>query len=394
MVNRLLFTGDVDPNVSYIFRLENRYYMETPNYGAPAATTGNSGSAPFYCTGPTALLAGAAGTGTSCALGADYPSNESFRLNIAQLTWHSPSGFYISGGRLVQGDGASDLGGQPVNLVYSDYFNGGVIGYAPTSGPLASLRIEGGYGVGQPSVQGPLGLFTQQQMWGQASYDFMPHHLNVGAAFVSEIGNSVTLWDPSAPVLALAGAGKGLPIAGVSGLYCGLSKTANAETGCPAFFGTNETFGSVFLTYRLSDYLHINAEGVHHFGNDPFTGAAWSQPNGFWGVATIGNNAGPMGTPWADVGYVATGFNGESVEGGITSTTTYFPIYVGNPAGYQIVYGSLHYKIANNAEISLIALRMSVLSGIAIPASSGSCPGCFITGDNKSAIYLQTLFAF
>ncbi len=116
MVNRLLFTGDVDPNVSYIFRLENRYYMETPNYGTPLATTGNSGSAPFYCTGPSALVAGAAGTGTTCAIGADYPSNESFRLNIAQLTWHSPSGFYVSGGRLVQGDGGSDLGGQPVNL--------------------------------------------------------------------------------------------------------------------------------------------------------------------------------------------------------------------------------------------------------------------------------------
>ncbi len=125
MVNRLLFTGDVDPNVSYIFRLENRYYMETPNYGAPLATTGNSGSAPFYCTGPSSLLAGAAGTGTTCAIGADYPSNESFRLNIAQMTWHSPSGFYVAGGRLVQGDGGSDLGGQPVNLDYSDYFNGG-----------------------------------------------------------------------------------------------------------------------------------------------------------------------------------------------------------------------------------------------------------------------------
>ncbi|HLI97726.1 MAG TPA: S-layer homology domain-containing protein, partial [Candidatus Baltobacteraceae bacterium] len=57
MVNRLLFTGDVDPNVSYVFRLENRYYMETPNYGAPAATTGNSGSAPFYCTSLTAQAA-------------------------------------------------------------------------------------------------------------------------------------------------------------------------------------------------------------------------------------------------------------------------------------------------------------------------------------------------
>jgi hypothetical protein len=368
--------------------------METPNYGAPLATTGNSGSAPFYCTSLASQAAPLPVSATTCPLGSDYPSNESFRLNIAALTWHSPGGFYVTGGRLATGDGGSDLGGQPSNLLYSDYFNGGMIGYAPTSGPLASLRIEGGYGVGQPSIQGPLALFTQQQMWGQASYDFIPHHLNVGAGWLSEVGNSTVLWDPSAPILALAGAGKGLPIAGVSGLYCGLSKEASATTGCPAFFGTNETFGSVFMTYRVSDYLHINAEGVHHFGNDPFTGAAWSQPNGFWGSATIGNNAGGKGTPWADIGYIATGFNGESAEGGITSTTTYFPIYIGNPAGYQIIYGSVHYKIANNAEIAVILQRMSVLSGIAIPASSGSCPGCFITGDNKSAIYLQTLFSF
>ncbi len=277
------------------------------------------------------------------------------------------------------------------------------MGYAPSSGPLASLRIEGGYGVGQPSVQGPLGKFTQQQMWGQASYDFIPHHLNVGAAWVSEIGNAVSLWDPSAPlVYPAAGNGHALhsPILNaatgtqITGAYCGISAAASVATGCPAFFGTNMTFGSVFLTYRLSDYLHVNAEGIHHFGNDPFTGANWQQPNGFWGVATIGNNAGGKGTPWADIGYIATGINGESVEGGITSTTTYFPIYIGNPAGYQIIYGSLHYKIANNAEVAVILQRMSILSGINIPAGSASCPGCFISGDNKSAIYLQTLFAF
>jgi hypothetical protein len=404
MVNRLLFTGDIDPNVSYIFRLENRYYMETPNYGAPAATIGNSGSAPFYCTSLSPQAAPLVAGATTCPLGSDYPSNETFRLNIAQLTWHTPGGFYVQGGRLVQGDGGSDLGGQPVNLAYSDYFNGGLIGYAPTSGPLATLRIEAGYGVGQPSLQGNATHITQQQMWGQVSYDIMPKHLNIGAAWVSEIGNSETLWDPSAPMVYQAsgnGFVKGAPVLStitgtqVTGAYCGIQLAATlTTTGCPAFHGTNMTFGSVFLTYRMSDYLHVNVEGVHHFGNDPFTGATWSQPNGLWGVVTLGNNAGPKGTPWGDIGYIATGFNGESVEGGITSTTTYFPIYVGNPAGYQIVYGSLHYKIANNADIAIILQRHTILNGTAIPAGSSTCPGCYISGDTKNAIYLQTLFAF
>jgi hypothetical protein len=388
MVNRLLFTGDLDPNVSYVFRIENRYYMETPGYGGANGTTGNSGSAPIYCTSLTGQAAPLVAGATTCPVGSDYPANTSFRLNIAQFTWHTPGGFYVAGGRLVEGDGGSDLGGQPVNFLYSDYFNGGAIGYAPTSGPLASLRIEGGYGVGQPAIQGPAGIFNQNDFFGQVSYDFLPHHLNVGVGYLAENNNAVSLWDASAPILH-----DGARIPGVSGQYCGIALAASA-TGCPAFLGTPMDYGSVFLTYRMSDYLHINAEGVHHFGNDPFTGAKWAQPNSFWGIVTIGNNAGPKGTPWADAGYIAAGFNGLSAENNADGTTSYFPAWINNMSGYQTYYGGLHYKIANNAEIAVIAFHSNVLSGVAIPAGSATCWGCFITNDTRNAVYMQTLFSF
>lgn len=227
MVNRFLFTGDLDPNVSYVFRIENRYYMETAGYGGAVATTGNSGSAPIYCTSLSGQVAPLVAGATTCPAGSDYPANTSFRLNIAQFTWHTPGGFYVAGGRLVEGNGASDLGGQPMSLLYADYFNGGAIGYAPSSGPLKSLRIEGGYGVGQPSVQGPAGVFNQTDFFGQVSYDVVPHHLNIGAGYLAENSNGVSLWDASAPILV-----KGVRVPGVSGQYCGIALAA-AASGCP-----------------------------------------------------------------------------------------------------------------------------------------------------------------
>lgn len=411
MVNRLVFSGDVDANNSYAVRLEDRYYIELPNYGAPEYTTGNAGSQPVYCTSLSAQGT-PFGSATTCALNTDYPNNTTFRLNYAYYTWHPPGGFYVQAGRLVQGDGSSDLGGQPPNLLYSDYFNGALLGYyGPPGGMLPTLRVEAGVGFGTPTAQlsSALSLVNQVEVWGQISYDFIPHHLNIGIGGVTETGNSATYWDPSAPILALSSAAsipgfaatKGAPILNpttgtpITGLYCGVSATAPG-TGCPAFFGANDSFGSVFFTYRLSDYLHVNAEAVHHFGNDPFTGATFQQPNGFWGIVTLGNNAGPKGSAWAEAGYIGTGFNGESPEGGITSTTppTFFAPYISNPAGYYFYYGGIHYHVANNVDIGIIALHGDVLNGTAIPASSQQCPGCFITHDVKNAIMLQTLFAF
>jgi hypothetical protein len=81
-VTRMIFSGDVDPNVSYYIRLEDRYYLEGPNNGAPAFPTGNSFTNPAYCTNLAA-----------CPPNADYPANGAFRLNIAALTWHTPGGF-------------------------------------------------------------------------------------------------------------------------------------------------------------------------------------------------------------------------------------------------------------------------------------------------------------
>jgi len=42
----------------------------------------------------------------------------------------------------------------------------------------------------------------------------------------------------------------------------------------------------------------------------------------------------------------------------------------------------------------VIYQHWNVLNGTAIPAGSAACPGCYVSGDLKSAVFLQTLFAF
>jgi hypothetical protein len=380
-VTRMIFSGDVDPNVSYYVRLEDRYYLEGPNNGDPVFPTGNAFSNPAYCTSLAV-----------CNPNADYPANAAFRLNIAALTYHTPGGFAITAGRILPLESNSDLGGQLLGLSYADYFNGAQLGYHGHG-----LAAEAGYGFGNPAAQAPGGIQPQQQMWAHADFDFIPHHLNLGGSYISELGNNVILWDPAAPLrysaaLPILNAATGTQ---VTGSYCGINTgAANTTTGCPTFLGTPMTYGSVYGTYRFSDNLRIQAEFGHHFGNDPFTGSTWQQPNAMWAVATIGNNAGPKGTGWAEVGYIGSGFNGVSPETDITGTTFYSQLYLANPGGYQIWYGGLHYHIANNAEVAVILQHMQLLPGIDLPAGSNACPGCFISQDKKDSIFLQSLIAF
>lgn len=397
-VTRMIFSGDVDPNVSYYIRLENRYYLEGFNNGNPVAQTGIATSNPNYCTSLSPQSSGTpAGSifaaATTCAYNSDYAANTAFRLNIAALTWHTPGGFSITAGRILPLESQNDLGGPLMALTYGDYFNGAQIGYH-AHGAL----VEAGYGFGNPAVQAPGGLISQQQLWAHADYDVIPQHLNLGAAWITELGNAYVGWDPSAPLrysaaLPILNAATGTQ---VTGSYCGINTGAtNATTGCPTFLGTPVAYGSIYGTYRFSDNLHVSAEFGHHFGTDPFTGSTYQQPNAMIAVLTLGNMSGPKGTGWADLGYIGVGFNGMSPETADNGTTSYIQLYAGaNLASYQTWYGGLHYHIANNAQVSLIGMHQQLLPGIDIPAGGTSCPGCFISQDKRDAVYLESLFAF
>jgi hypothetical protein len=376
-LTRLIFSGSVDPRLSYAIRLENREYFE--NAAVPG---GLSATAPAYCTNLTA-----------CPSNANYPANASFRLNYAYLQYLTPGGFQIQAGRMLPVESLSDLGGQILGLTYADYFNGAMLGYI-----RPGLLVQAGYGFGNPAASnggGAVGL-TQQQMWATAAYDFIPHHLNLGGAWVTELGNNQALWNAAAPIYANSGT-PACPIGSVGGTCTGpvLNTATGAQiTGLYQPTSTPITFGSIFGTYRFSENLHLQAEFGHRFGKDPFTGATWQQPNAIWALATIGNNEGLKGTSWGELGFIGSGFNGYSPEGIINGSTQLANLYINDPGGYQIWYAGLHHHIANNVDLGLIYLHFALLPGTDMPASSTACPGCYITADTKDAVFLQTLIGF
>ena len=116
-VLRMVFSGQVNEKVSYAIRLEDRYYLDgTPNQG------GNSTS-----------------SSTPGVLGATYPNSSFLRVNYAYVKYTDPSGVNATVGRFVDTDG--DIG-----LAWSDYFNGGRLGY--NKGPL---NVYAFYSFLQPS---------------------------------------------------------------------------------------------------------------------------------------------------------------------------------------------------------------------------------------------------
>lgn len=385
---RMIFSGSVDSEWSYAIRLEDRYYFENA-----ALPTGSAAITPAYC------------TSAACTAPLDYPANGTLRINYAYAKWSSPTGFYAQFGRILPLESLSDLGGQLLGLAWADYFNGAQIGYIKNG-----LQVEGGYGVGQAGSNNASGSciaaftcpgpfaggtatpgLTQQDFWVHGDYDFIPHHLNVGAAYITELGNNELLWNPAAPIYTASG----------TSAACAFGVTAPNGT-CGALEGsglyegssTPMRYGSIYGTWRFSDNLHINAEFGHMLGNDPFTGSSWYQPNAIWVLGTLGNPSGPKGSAWGEIGYIGSGFNGVSPETDITGTTGYAQLYISGPNDYAIWYGGLHYRAGNNVDIGLIYQYMNLLPGTTVPASSVACPGCYVSTDAKSSIFLQSLIAF
>jgi hypothetical protein len=361
-VLRMVFSGNPDDRWSYAIRLEDRYYIEGFNNGSPLAPTGIATTTPNYCPSPGVIVAAA----PTCAANSDIGS-ALLRINYAYGRYTSPGGFQLTFGRILPLESLSDLGGQLLGLGWADYFSGAQLGYIHNG-----IQIEAGYGFGNPGAQAPVGV-SQQQMWAHADFDFIPKRLNLGASYLAELNNSgISLWNAAAPIA-------GFPT--TSGLYT-------------AAFHPNMYYGTVYGTLRFNDNLHLQAEYGHRFGIDPTTGASWYQPNAIWALGTLGDPNAPRGNWWAEAGFIGTGFNGASPETNVTGTTGYQQLYVANPSGYQIWYGGVHYKAGNNVDLSLIYQHFNLIPGTDMPASTAACPGCYLTADNRDAIFLQSLIAF
>jgi hypothetical protein len=340
---RMIFSGNVTPEWSYGIRLEDRYYMEGPNNGDPLAPTGNAAINPAYCGNPACA---------GSALG-DYPFNGALRINFAYGKYTSPTGFQLTFGRILPLESLSDLGGQLLGLAWADYFNGAQLGYIKHG-----LQVEAGYGFGNPAIQSGAAAQSQQQFWAHADYDFIPHHLNVGGAFITELGNNELLWDTPAQVYKA--------------------------------YAVPLRYGSIYGTWRFNDNLHLQAEFGHMFGNDPSTGTSWYQPNSVWALATFGNPGGPGGSNWAELGFIGSGFNGVSPETDITGTVGYQQLYIANPGGYFIYYGGIHHKVGNNVDMGIIAQHMQLIPGTDMPVTATT----FLTKDDRDSIFLQSLISF
>jgi hypothetical protein len=361
-VLRAFFDGEVNPGFSYHFRLESRYYFaNASNNGSSNGSTGTASTVPNYCNGsPGATI-------TTC--GNNYPTNATLRLNYANAVYAEPSGVTLTVGRFV----ASNSG---LSLNYSDYFNGGMIGYQ--QGPF---NVSAGYSFNYPELSNGTGCGTAagspscsgsgQTVFAAGSYAFTKK-INGSISWATDINPQLTLWNPAAPIA-------GAP--GTSGLYQSVSSPISV--------------GSAYLAYNPTQNLSLRVEGLHRFGNDPFTGKGWTDPNAVWADARYGMLSGTMSRGgYVEGGYINAGFNSLSGHNNIISTTNYQQFYIGNANGYQMGYAALHYWLSQNFRLSVGSFGYDVRPGTTIPASSATCPGCYITHDNGQAYFVQSLLQF
>ena len=340
---RVFFDGNVDPRTSYHFRLENRYYFDNAdlnNGGGP----GTSSSTPNY--GPSN----------------NYPTNATLRLNYANLTYKDPSGFDVTAGRYFQTN--SGLG-----LTLADYFNGAVVGYAKNA-----LAAHVGYGFNFGSADNcaynaVLCNTNSQTLFGLVDYK-ATKQLSFNATYMIDNSQQLALWNPAAPI-------KG-----------------STATGLYQAVNTPIAVGSLYAKFTPTKLLTLEAEGLHRFGKDPFTGSDWAQPDAGWVQAKYGQTSGKLNGNYAEGGLIQAGFNSLNGHSNVVGTTNYEQFYLANPNGYRIAYGGVNHWFSKDARVGLYLEHFDLIPGTSIPASSTSCPGCFITHDLGNGIFLQTLLSF
>jgi hypothetical protein len=344
-VLRVFFDGQADANVSYHFRLEQRYYFDNAsNNGSSNGTRGTSSSAPNLCSGSVGAAI------TTC--GGDYPGNTTLRLNYANMKYEK-DGFSATVGRYFEINDS-------LGLNFADYFNGVELGYAKNG-----VTAKAGYGF--QSAAGSDAGYSSQFLFGTLGYA-VTKKINIQGTYATDINPTTTLWNPSAPIT-------GSP-------YGGLYETANHSI----------TTGSLYGDYTPTKNLTFAIEGEHRFGKDPYTGANWQQNNAVWAQVQAGAFKANPYHSYVEGGFIQSGFNSLSGHTNIIGTTNYEQFYIANPLGYRVEYGGAHYWVSKNARVGLDLVHFDLIPGTDIPASTATCPGCYISHDSGTGIFLQSLF--
>jgi hypothetical protein len=331
---RMVFNGAVDPKVSYAIRLEDRYYLDN------AFGSANSGGA--FATSSVIPAAG------------NYPNNGLLRVNYATVKYSDPSGLFARVGRFVEQGGA-------IGLNYSDYFNGGEVGYQ--KGPIQGFA---GYSFYKPanSNTAPNVGRSSQTVFGRIGTTFGGSKGSAGFNYVDDIA-----W---------------------SG---GTTTLVNPATGLLKAYNTPLAMGSVDAGYTFSPLFSVNAEFLHRFGNSPL-GGSWSGANSLWAQGTAGKSASKPGNSYLDFGYIYAGLNSTGPHSELVGTPDYQQFFINNLNGYKLGYVGLHYYFATNAQIGLI-LQGWGLNGSSLPVNyADNTKAGFVTNDKGQGIFLETRLAF
>jgi hypothetical protein len=343
-VLRLMYDGNIDPKISYHVQVENQLFFSN----ASASTNPTFGGAGVSGTIP------AVGTySTSGATGNPYPTNTTFRINYANVTYKNPSGLAVTAGRY-------SIANSGLGLNYNDYFNGALVTYT-----RKSLSAQAGYSFNYAALSnGSVGNASYgnsgQTLLAAANYQLGKKAV-VGAAYSTDIAANEVLWNP-----ALGYQSSDVPI----------------------------SVGSLYGKYAPGEKLVFEAEGLERFGNDPFTKARWQQHHALLAQAKYGTFNGAENGNYLEGGYLQAGFNALSGHTGIENTLSYYPQFITNVNGYRTAYLGLHHWLTKNARIGLVYLHYNLIPATDMPvqSASGACTKstCYIGRDNASALFLQT----
>jgi hypothetical protein len=283
-------------------------------------------------------------------------------------------------------------------MLYADQFNGAAIGYNKHG-----VKIEGGYAYQWPSSDAGGQVCTSttacgyatQQIFGQVSVAPTKQTL-IGAAYVEDVNDRVTSWNPS--VCSVTGKA---PVAGLcptsTAMGAPLEPGATAGLGAyqPAVTNLSEVAAFGRYTGDVGGVpLALEAEGNFRLGNDPFTGATWQSNAAYWVQAKFGAYNPKAYRAYVEGGYIAAGFNSISPHTSIVNGTSYDGQYQGNPNGYQIAYGGVNYWFSQYGRLGLIYQYYDLLNGTAYPVASSACPGCYLTHDQGQGLFLQAWLQF
>jgi hypothetical protein len=341
-VVRLRWDGVIDPKVSYSVRLENRYYLDN------ATGISNSG--------------GLTGTSTTIPAAGGFPNNGLLRINWAYVGYKDPSGFYANVGRFAE------QGGE-IGLAFSDYFNGGEVGFAKgkVSGFAGYSFNKAAASLSQTAIYA--NSSASSQTWFASLQFAASKKFNVGANFIRDLApyTPLTLQDP--------------------------------VTGFITPVNANIPIGSINLSYAFTPQFLVQAEAMQRFGKNPITHNDWDGKNAYWVKAYLGNTAPKAGNQYLDGGWINAGTNSTGPHNEVGGTPDYQQFYINNPNGYAIGYLGAHRFIGNNAQLGLVWQAWNLKNQLPVAAFVGgglvqNSPFAYLQHDNGQALFVETKVSF